>query len=110
MADDALLGSIERYGEAKGERAVKERIEAAMDEAERKAIHSLARYKFQMFGYWAAVWVHLNRIGQFQRRNPFRFAVDAAKEYAVDIDEVVGHEPPEFPVYLDAQGVEHAEF
>ena len=36
---------------------------AEMREAERKAIDSLARYKFLMFGYWAGVWVHLNRIG-----------------------------------------------
>jgi len=42
-----------------------------LSEAERKAWESLARYKFQMFGYWAAIWVHLNRIGGFKRRNPW---------------------------------------
>lgn len=38
-----------------------EAILAARREAEEKAIDSLARYKFQMFGYWAACWVHANR-------------------------------------------------
>ena len=42
-------------------------LEAAMDEAERKAIDSLA--------------VNLNRIGGFGRPNPFRFAVDAARQH-----------------------------
>lgn len=36
-------------------------LDEEMREAERKAIDSLARYKFLMFGYWAGVWVHLNR-------------------------------------------------
>lgn len=40
--------------------------------AETKAWDSLSRYKFQMFGYWAAIWVHLNRIGKFGRPNPWR--------------------------------------
>ncbi len=31
-------------------------------EAERQAWAALARYKFQMFGYWAAIWVHMNRL------------------------------------------------
>ena len=78
LTDDDL---IERWREVKGERAVKDRLEDAMDEAERKAIDSLARYKFQMFGYWAGCWVHLNRVGGFGRRNPFRFAVEAARQY-----------------------------
>ena len=52
-----------------------------MDEAERKAWQSLARYKFQMFGYWAAIWVHLNRIGGFKSPNPFRPAVNLAKAH-----------------------------
>ena len=42
-----------------------------LDEAERKAIQALGRYKFQMFGYWAAIWVHLNRIAGGKRPNPF---------------------------------------
>ena len=50
-------------------------------EAECKAWDSLARYKFVMFGYWAGVWVHLNRCcpKQFQLANPFRELVKAAK-------------------------------
>jgi len=48
-------------------------------EAEKKAVDALARYKFQMFGYWAAIWVHLNRIGNFRRPNPFSGLVKAAR-------------------------------
>lgn len=47
--------------------------------AERKAWDSLARYKFQMFGYWAAIWVHLNRIGNFRRKNPWKRLVAEAR-------------------------------
>ena len=50
-----------------------------LDLAERRAWDSLARYKFQMFGYWAAIWVHLNRIGGFGRANPFASLVGAAR-------------------------------
>lgn len=50
-----------------------------LDEAERKAWDSLGRYKFWMFGYWAAIWVHLNRIGHFKRPNPWRPLVDVAR-------------------------------
>jgi len=50
----------------------------ALREAERRAWDSLSRYKFQMFGYWAAIWVHLNRLGKFGQRNPFaRLVADA---------------------------------
>ncbi len=44
---------------------------AELDNAEYKAIDSLARYKFAMFGYWAGIWVHLNRISGANRSNPF---------------------------------------
>jgi hypothetical protein len=37
-------------------------LRAELDLAELKAWESLARYKFQMFGYWAAIWVHQNRL------------------------------------------------
>ncbi len=50
-----------------------------IDVAEQKAWDSLARYKFHMFGYWAAIWVHLNRISGENRPNPFRDAVSLAK-------------------------------
>ena len=54
-------------------------LEAHLEEAEQKAFDSLARYKFQMFGYWAAIWVHLNRIGGFKRSNPFRALVASSR-------------------------------
>jgi hypothetical protein len=55
-----------------------ENLEMALNEAEDKAWQSLAKYKFMMFGYWVAIWVHLNRIGEFNRPNPFKPLVDLA--------------------------------
>lgn len=55
-------------------------IEQERQEAETKAWRSLARYKFMQFGYWAAVWVHLNRLSPAQKRNPFTSVVKIAKE------------------------------
>lgn len=49
----------------------REALREDLAEAERKAWDSLSRYKFQMFGYWASIWVHLNRIGHFGQPNPF---------------------------------------
>lgn len=51
--------------------------------AEQRAWVSLARYKFQMFGYWAAIWVHLNRVGGFGQPNPFSALVAKAREREV---------------------------
>ena len=51
----------------------------ALDEAEEKAWNSLGRYKFHGFGYWAGVWVHLNRIGGFREPNPFKDLVATAR-------------------------------
>ena len=50
-----------------------------MNQAEEKAIDALGRYKFQMFGYWAAIWVHLNRINGGARPNPFKALVLLAR-------------------------------
>jgi hypothetical protein len=50
-----------------------------LDIAEQKAWDALGRYKFQMFGYWAAIWVHLNRIGNFKRPNPWKKLVLEAR-------------------------------
>ena len=50
-----------------------------LDEAEAKAIDSLARYKFAMFGYWAGIWVHLNRISGARRPSPFHGLVIEAR-------------------------------
>lgn len=57
-----------------------EKILRAMDEAERKAIDNLARYKFSNFGYWAAWWVKLNQLSGLKRPNPFRGLVNAARQ------------------------------
>jgi len=54
------------------------KIAAELLEAETKAWDALARYKFQMFGYWAAIWVHLNRLEGKRRPNPFKGLVKAA--------------------------------
>jgi len=51
-----------------------------LNEAETKAIDSLSRYKFAMFGYWAGIWVHLNRISGQHNPNPFNKLVIMAKE------------------------------
>jgi hypothetical protein len=54
-------------------------IEQEMDESVTKAWDALARYKFWMFGYWAAIWVHLNRVSGARRPNPFVSAVQLAR-------------------------------
>jgi hypothetical protein len=55
--------------------------EMERDVAERKAIDSLARYKFQMFGYWAAIWVHMNRMCAEKKPSPFAELVKCARAY-----------------------------
>lgn len=59
---------------------MKDRLLADREEARLKAIDSLARYKFAMFGYWAGIWVHLNRLIGDGQANPFRHLVKAARE------------------------------
>lgn len=49
------------------------------DEAERKAFEALAGYKFQMFGYWAAIWVHMNRLRAKPKPSPFAATVRLAR-------------------------------
>lgn len=58
---------------------MEEELLREMEEAKKKAIDALSRYKFQMFGYWAAIWVHLNRVGGFRHPNPFAHFVKEAK-------------------------------
>jgi len=60
--------------------ATRERLKLALDEAEEKAHKSLSQYKFMNFGYWAAIWIHLNRIGGFHRPNPFVHYVVMARK------------------------------
>ena len=55
-----------------------------MVEAERKAIDSLARYKFMQFGYWAAIWVHLNRLDGKPMPSPFKRLVVEARRIKND--------------------------
>lgn len=65
-----------------GPTAIHAMLAAELDEAEAKAWDALGRYKFQMFGYWAAIWVHLNRIGGFKRPNPWKALVMEARQVA----------------------------
>lgn len=62
------------------EAAARKELSFHIDEARYKAIDSLSRYKFMLFGYWAAIWVHLNRIEGKCRPNPFHEFVVMAKE------------------------------
>ena len=56
-----------------------------MDEAKSKAIDSLSRYKFEMFGYWSSTLVKYNQLawemGVLDKKqpNPFKDFVDLAK-------------------------------
>lgn len=52
-----------------------------LENAERKAWEALSRYKFVMFGYWAAIWVHVNRMSGAKRKNPFAIVVKVARGY-----------------------------
>lgn len=56
------------------------KIEDEREEAKRKAMKALAGYKFQMFGYWAAIWVHMNRLCKTKQASPFKAMVHAARE------------------------------
>jgi len=58
---------------------MEEKIIAEMEEAERKAWDALARYKFQVFGYWSGIWIHLNRISGLKKPNPFKDLVTLAR-------------------------------
>ena len=51
-----------------------------LDQAEADAWKNLGRYKFWMFGYFAARWVYLNRISGARRANPFKRLVLLARE------------------------------
>ncbi len=55
-------------------------MKAELDDAAYKAIDSLARYKFMQLGYWAPIWIHLNRISGEKRPNPFKSFVKAAQK------------------------------
>lgn len=55
-------------------------IEEAKKEACSKAFDSLARYKFIMFGYHAAIWITLNNLDTKKEPNPFVRLVKLARE------------------------------
>ncbi len=65
----------------------KTKLEAELAEAERKAWDSLARYKFVMFGYWAGVWVHLNRLQDKTSPNPFTSLVKFARRNPIQTND-----------------------
>lgn len=67
-------------------------VAAHMDEAEAKAWDSLRRYKFMQFGYWAAIWVHLNRLSGLKRGNPWKRIVLAARDR--DTQNALAQQPP----------------
>ncbi|TDI14693.1 MAG: hypothetical protein E2P05_09175 [Acidobacteria bacterium] len=54
-------------------------IERKKERAKIKAITNLGRYKFMNFGYWAAVWIHLNQLSLKKDPNPFKDFVDHAR-------------------------------
>ena len=58
---------------------ITKRLTEIKQEALENAIDSLARYKFMMFGYWAAIWVRLNSIDTKKEPNPFRPLVQEAR-------------------------------
>lgn len=62
------------------------RLFSDLEEAERKAWDALGKYKFMMFGYWAAIWVHQNRVGKFKRRNPWIELVKIARNRVHETD------------------------
>lgn len=49
------------------------------DLAYTRAIDSLSRYKFMMFGYWAALWVIFNQMSPTKKPNPFSTLVQLAR-------------------------------
>ena len=59
---------------------MEEKIIAEMEEAERKAWEALGQYKFQVFGYWSGIWIHLNRISGLKKPNPWKGLVQFARE------------------------------
>lgn len=54
-------------------------VDEARKEARYKALESLAKYKFVMFGYYAALWVSLNRLATYREPNPFACFVNQAR-------------------------------
>jgi hypothetical protein len=58
------------------------RILQELEKAQAKAWDALSRYKCWMFGYHASQWVLLNRLLPEPKPNPFRAAVQLARQFA----------------------------
>lgn len=58
---------------------MKDQLLRELKEAEAKAWDALGRYKFWMFGYFAARWVYVNRLSGARQRNPFLPLVQLAR-------------------------------
>jgi hypothetical protein len=73
----ARIDQLEQYQKRKDHQ-----IECELENCVIKALDALGRYKFWMFGYWAAIWVHLNHLHPIVggRGNPFRDLVKLAKK------------------------------
>ncbi len=57
-------------------------------EAKINAFKSLSGYKFVMFGYWAGVWVHLNRLDhEGKEPNPFVSLVQEGRRLNDQVDQ-----------------------
>lgn len=60
-------------------RGLQDKLLLERTEAERKAWDALARYKFWMFGYWAARVVQITQSLGDREPNPFRDLVERAR-------------------------------
>lgn len=74
------------------------RMKAAREDAGRKALDALGRYKFERFGYWAAAWVQINRLlpARARARSPFKHVVKAANAdpaYVLEVLAVTDRDP-----------------
>lgn len=58
---------------------MEEKLQGEKQNAYEQAIDSMTRYKFMMFGYWAAIWVHLNNLSNEKEPNPFKPFVHQAR-------------------------------
>ena len=54
-------------------------IRPEREEALQKALTALSQYKFWMFGYWAAVWVRMNKLDPRPEPSPFQKFVQMAR-------------------------------
>lgn len=72
----AVLGVSERTAGIDSDYA--EELKAAED----NAWYALSRNNFQQFGYWAEIWMQINRISKKKKANPF-YEILAIASYRV---------------------------